>query len=200
MNVSQASPCNSSIVGPTGAPFVSNHPDSQELPSTSSFAINEVPQPRLVKNFLEFIGARENIHPSRLWFSSLRGNEKQKMAPTSGGLRGLPSTAQVPPCPDATNAVVITIYLSRPFRREDARTSPPSVFLCVRTILDTTRRAEHGCEAVLGSRAYNCCCAFVECCPAVCLMVLCGAMSTAAANRVAVYSQGADGQTYVYYN
>jgi hypothetical protein len=170
------------------------------MPATSSFAFDEVPEPRLVKNVLEFIGARENIHPLRLWFSSLRGNEKQKMAPVDGELRGLPSTAQVPPAPNATNAVILTVHMTTLFRREDVMASPSILFLCMRTILDTTRRAEHGCRAAVGPAVYDGCVGFTRCCAATSCLVCTGAMQTAVGNRVRVYHQAPDGRTYWYYN
>ena len=157
---SLASWCKYFLVAGTGTPLASKHPINSEMPATSSFAFDEVPEPRLVKHFLAFIGARENIHPLRLWFSSLRGNEKQKMAPVDGELRGLPSTAQVPTAPNATNAVILTVHMTAPFRREDATASPSILFLCMRTILDTTRRAEHGCRAAVGPAVYDGCVGF----------------------------------------
>jgi hypothetical protein len=175
-------------VSTTGRPFPSNHPHP-ELPATSSIVFDQVPEPRRVQQLLEFIGAREDIHPSRLWFTSLRGNEKQKLAPSSGPLRGLPLTAEVPVAPDATSAVIITVYLTRPFRREMARSSPPALFLALRAILNMRRRLEQ--SPVFGKAD-----AIAGCIAVICCMTLHGAMTMAALGDKRLLYIAPDGTQY----
>jgi len=196
------------FVGPTGAPLPSFHPTSLELPCTSSFPIREVPEPLIVKTILEFIGARENIHPSRLWLSSIRGNQKRKMVPVSRILRGRPSTAPVPPSPDAMSAVVITVHLPEPFRREQALTTPPLFYRYVRANLDYQRRAELGCEAAVGPTLYHGCGAVINTLFIFCFMSVGGReppivarlRAEARRGRNIQYYLGPDGVTYIYYD
>jgi hypothetical protein len=167
-----------------------------------------VPGSLTVKNLLEFIGARENIHPLRLWFSAIRGNEKRKMVPVSRILRGRPSTAPAPPSPDAIGAVIITVHLPEPFRREEALTTPPFFYRYVRASLDYQRRAELGCEAALGPTLYHGCDTFITTFLVCCCMAVTGRepplvtrlRAEARAGRNVRYYLGPDGLTYIYYD
>jgi hypothetical protein len=152
------------IVGNTGRPLSSNHP-IPELPATSFFPVSEMPESHLVKDVLDFIGAREDIHPSRLYFTSLIGNEKRRSATTVHqwhGIAKVPMTSKVPNSPDADTAVIITVYLSNPSRREDARTIAPIAVRFVRAQLHVKARLEQSktyrtFDGIAGAIAVGCC-------------------------------------------
>jgi hypothetical protein len=127
--------------------------------------MNEMPQSHLVKDVLNFIGAREDIHPSRLYFTSLIGNEKQRTATRVHqwhGIAKVPLTSRVPNAPDAATAVIITVYLSTPYRREDARTMAPIFVRFVRARLDMMAHLEQSkvyrtIDGIAGAIAVACC-------------------------------------------
>jgi hypothetical protein len=131
------------------------------------------------------------------------------MVPVSRILRGRPSTAPVPPSPDAISAVIITVHLPEPFRREEALTTPPFFYRYVRASLDCQRRAELGCEAAIGPTLYHGCGALINAFTVLCFMSVGGRepplvtrlrAEARVAGRNVQYYLGPDGITYIYYD
>ena len=130
------------------------------------------------------------------------------MVPVSRILRGHPSTAPVPPSPDAIGAVIITVHLPEPFRREEALTTPPFFYRYIRASLDYQRRAELGCEAAVGPTLYHGCGMIINVLLVFCFMAVGGReppmaarlRAEARAGRNLQYYLGPDGVTYIYYN
>jgi hypothetical protein len=127
--------------------------------------MNEMPESHLVKDVLNFIGAREDIHPSRLHFTSLIGNEKQRSATRVykwHGIAKVPLTSKVPHAPNAATAVIITVYLSAPYRREDAQTMAPIFVRFVQAKLNMMAHLEQSkvyrtIDGIAGAIAVACC-------------------------------------------